>query len=232
MRRVILFYTVLFALLHLVFAHPNFNYAVRSDVTLVSDNTTSFLHRAAGATEKRATSLFAFGPSSPWPEVLYNGHRIRPITYCYTNKAIRDRLECNVISFAIGRWVTKLNSHRFSGTTNVRFEEAHDRASGTVHYCFDEQGNWNANVHDDVLWIDIQSTNVASGWSTVGWYPPRLGSGGRHKLHLAPENNLARMTDIATHEVKFSTTNFNREFTDSKQIGHGTSKIAHAPAQC
>lgn len=231
MRLVILFYTVLFALLHLVLALPNFNYAVRSDVTLVSDNTTLNLDTAAGATEKRANSLLAAGLSSPWPELLYNGHRIRPITYCYTNKAIRDRLECNVISFAVGLWVTKLNSRRFSGTTNVRFEEAHDRASGTVHYCFDDQGHWNANVHDDVLWVDIQGTNVETGWSTVGWYPPTLGGGGRHKMHLAELNNPAQMIDIATHEVKWSTTNFNKEFTDSKQIGHGTSKTADAPVQ-
>ena len=231
MRRVILFYTVLFALLHLVFAHPNFNYAVRSDVTLVPDNTTSFLDTAAGATEKRASSVLAAGMASPWPEVMYNGQRIRPITYCYTNKAIRDRLECNVIRFAIGRWLTKLNSRRFTGTTNVRFEEAHDRASGTVHYCFDNQGHWNANVPDDTLWIDIQGNNIQTGTSSMGWYPPALGGSGRHKMFIAELNNPAQMTDVATHEVKWSTTNFNKEFTDSKQIGHGTSKIAHAPAQ-
>jgi hypothetical protein len=231
MRRVILFYTVLFALLPLVFAHPNFNYAVRSDITLVSDNTTLVLDTAAAATEKRGSSLLAAGLSSPWPEVLYNGHRIRPITYCYTNKAIRDRLECNVVNIAIGRWLVKLNSRGFSGTTNVRFEEAHDYASGAIHYCFDDQGQWNVDVHEDALWIDIQGTNGQTGWSTVGWAPPALGGAGRHKMHLAELNNPAQMTDIATHEVKWSTSNLNKEFTDSKQFGHGTSKKADAPAQ-
>jgi hypothetical protein len=216
MRRVILFYTVLFALLPLVFAHPNFNYAVRSDITLVSDNTTLVLDTAAAATEKRGQSLLVAGLSLPWPEVLHNGQKIRPITYCYKNKAIRDRLECNVIKFAIGRWMVKLNSRHFSGTTNLRFEEAHDYASGAIYYCFDDQGHWNVNVHEDALWIDIQDADGYTGWSTVGWLSPALGGAGRHKMHLAELNNPAHMTDIATHEVKLSTSNFNEIFTDSK----------------
>jgi hypothetical protein len=202
MRLVVLSYTVLFALLPLMFAHPGFSSAVRSDITLIPDT-------AVVATEKRGASPFVAGLAQPqpWPELLYNNRRIRLITYCYTNKATRDRLECNVINFAIGRWRVKLNSRGFSGTTNVKFEEAQDRASRTAYYCFDNQGRWNDNVPDDALWIDIEGVDGVWGFSTVGWNPPVHGplNQGRHRMFLAWLNNPARMTDVATHEVRYLT---------------------------
>jgi hypothetical protein len=203
MRRFRVFYTVLLALLPRVFAHPAFSYAIRNDITLVPDNTTLVSDTAAAATEKRGASPFVVNRKQPWPELWYNNRRIHLITYCYTNKATRDRLECNIVSFAIARWRVKLNSRAFAGTTNVRFLEAQDPASRTAHYCFDDQGTWNDNVPDDALWIDLQGVGL-SAKTTAGWSPPTHDpfDYGRHRMFLSWHNNAAQMTDVVTHEVR------------------------------
>ncbi|KAF2995494.1 hypothetical protein E8E13_000056 [Curvularia kusanoi] len=142
--------------------------------------------------EKRSASTLKTNERLPWPAILHkNGRRVRPIRYCYTDKATRDLLDCRYVRQAAMRWWIKLHTQGFKDTNIISFNEAQviDPNTGgrTPHYCLDDQGQWNYQyVPDDTLWI-YYDPNVMGGHTTPGY---RNGWGpGQNKMVLNPGGN-------------------------------------------
>ncbi|KAJ8107672.1 hypothetical protein OPT61_g8707 [Boeremia exigua] len=168
MHRLLLLVCFGFYFLSLVIAHgADSNCRVRSNATMVPD-VAAALVQYAGASE------IAAGYKQPWPEVVRNGRKVRVVTYCYTNKVARDRLDCPHVAEGFKRWRDKLDSPPFKGTTNLVWEELNDgnrdRSKRKPVYCFDSNRMWDpTKVPGDTLWIAFDASGNRGGMASVGY---------------------------------------------------------------
>lgn len=174
---------------------PRFDCKVQSNTTMIKD-------ASAVQAQYGAASEIQAGLKQPWPEVNRNGQRVRVVTYCYEMAAARQYLDCPWVKDAVNRWKDKLREHRFTGTTNLRFEELSDGNPDSgrrqPRSCFDSTGHWDsADVPAGTLWIGIDHNAGATGHSTIG-YDALSNFEGRHNMMLGPEVTV----DAITHEVR------------------------------
>lgn len=147
----------------------SFECRTHSKAIMVSD-------QAASRVQYGAASELAADLAHPWPEVEHNGRKLRVVTYCYSNKEVRDWLD-DYVKAAITRWKEKLSSPPFKGTTNLAWQELHDGnldpCKRQPRFCFGPTKEWDReNVPGDTLWVNIDHDQGAGGKSTVGYLPP------------------------------------------------------------
>lgn len=194
MCQVLLFCLALFIFLPFVVARSECR--VRSNVAMVPDV-------AAAQVQYGAASELEAGLAQPWPEIERNGRKLRVVTYCYSNRAIRDWFDCPRVKEAFDRWRNKLDTPPFKGTTNIAWEELNDgnpdRTQRQPKYCFDANENWDvANIPGDTLWIDIDHASGEGGHFTVGYDPPVADDEVSYRyMKLGPQVTI----DAITHEA-------------------------------
>ncbi|KAJ4986430.1 hypothetical protein SVAN01_08122 [Stagonosporopsis vannaccii] len=175
--------------------HTGSECTVRSNVSIVSDV-------AAAPVQHGAASQLQAGTVYPWPEVERNGRKLRVVTYCYSNEAVRTYFDCPYVRDALNRWREKLDSPPFKGTTNLVWEELNDGnkdpSKRQPRYCFDANRNWDhKNVPDDTLWINIDPSRLDGGVAMVGYVKETEGGKvGYNHMKLGPHVTV----DVITHE--------------------------------
>ncbi|KAH6625712.1 hypothetical protein C7974DRAFT_206176 [Boeremia exigua] len=199
MRRVLLACLGLLALLPSIIARRNgFECSVRSNTTLVPDV-------AAALVQYGAASELATGFKQPWPEVDRKGRKMRIVKYCYSEKHVRDHLDCPRFRDAFDKWRQKLDSPAFKGTTNLYWEELSDgnpdRSKRQPRYCYDADKNWDSkNVPHDTLAIRIDRNAGKSASSTVGYDPTREKDlFGYHIMNIGPDVTTATIAHELGH---------------------------------